>query len=411
VLLNTYALLAIFSAILILAFIYDDFADKIKIPAIILLIATGVGLKELSIAVDIRVADLNSLLPTVGTVALLLIVLEGALELRIHNRTGSVIQKTALSATAGIVLTSLSIAFFISLITEESMRQSLISAIPFSIISSAVAIPTVSNLARSKKDFVIYESTLSDIIGIVFFNFMVSNEIIDFNSFAELGGNLLAIIAISFLSTFALIFALKHLKSKARFTLIISILVLVYSTSKMLHLSALVVVLVFGFILNNIDKIKIEWFSRNFNYAKQKVDTKTLYSFTTELAFAAKALMFVLFGFTIDQKEITEVSSIVNGLAIIAIYLIIRYLVLLALILPKLPNLFIAPKGLITIILFISIPAKEAIDGISSGTVLVVVIISCAIMPIGFVLSNRNEQKAKDTKDKENYNELEVEII
>ena len=66
-LLNTYALLAIFSAILILAFIYDDFADKIKIPAIILLIATGVGLKELSIAVDIRVADLNSLLPTVGT--------------------------------------------------------------------------------------------------------------------------------------------------------------------------------------------------------------------------------------------------------------------------------------------------------------------------------------------------------
>jgi len=67
VLLNTYALLAIFSAILILAFIYDDFADKIKIPAIILLIATGVGLKELSIAVDIRVADLNSLLPTVGT--------------------------------------------------------------------------------------------------------------------------------------------------------------------------------------------------------------------------------------------------------------------------------------------------------------------------------------------------------
>jgi NhaP-type Na+/H+ or K+/H+ antiporter len=178
----------------------------------------------------------------------------------------------------------------------------------------------------------------------------------------------------------------------------------------MLHLSALVVVLVFGFILNNIDKIKIEWFSRNFNYAKQKVDTKTLYSFTTELAFAAKALMFVLFGFTIDQKEITEVSSIVNGLAIIAIYLIIRYLVLLALILPKLPNLFIAPKGLITIILFISIPAKEAIDGISSGTVLVVVIISCNYAN-WFVLSNRNEQKVKDTKDKENYNELEDDYI
>ena len=69
-----------------------------------------------------------------------------------------------------------------------------------------------------------------------------------------------------------------------------------------------------------------------------------------------------------------------------------------------LPNLFIAPRGLITIILFLSIPASQAIEGINSGSVLFVIIVSCTLMPLGFILANRRESN----KERENYSELDV---
>ena len=85
--LNTYALLAILSGILIIAFVYDDFADRIKVPSIILLILTGIGLNELATLFSIKTPDLKHLLAPAGTIALLLIVLEGALELPIRPMT------------------------------------------------------------------------------------------------------------------------------------------------------------------------------------------------------------------------------------------------------------------------------------------------------------------------------------
>ena len=402
--LNTYALLAILSGILIIAFVYDDFADRIKVPSIMLLILTAIGLNELATLFSIKTPDLKHLLAPAGTIALLLIVLEGALELRVHNRTKATIRKAAASSLIGILATALTIAAYISYTTHDSFRLSLISAIPFSIISSTVAIPTVANMIKTKKDIIVYESTLSDIIGIVFFNFMIANRYIDGYSFINLGFKLIVVIVISVVSSLIIMLLLKKLKSSARFSLIISILLFVYSISKMLHLSALIVVLIFGMIVNNGDKINYRWFSKYLSYNKQKVDTKTLYSFTRELAFVAKAVVFVLFGFTIEISSIAEAQSIRNGTVIVVIYFIIRVIALKISRMELLPNLFIAPRGLITIILFLSIPASQAIEGINSGSVLFVIIVSCTLMPLGFILANRRESN----KERENYSELDV---
>ena len=45
--------------------------------------------------------------------------------------------------------------------------NSVIYSIPLSIISSAVAIPSAASLLKHQKEFVIYESTFSDILGVI----------------------------------------------------------------------------------------------------------------------------------------------------------------------------------------------------------------------------------------------------
>ncbi|NNF01606.1 MAG: hypothetical protein HKN22_02890, partial [Bacteroidia bacterium] len=84
------------------------------------------------------------------------------------------------------------------------------------------------------------------------------------------------------------------------------------------------------------------------------------------------------------------------------------------------PELFIAPRGLITIILFLSIPASYHIDRFSEGVVFFVIIVSSLIMMGGlmawkqpyeehFSLDQYNTpEDAKGKLDDENQGEIEV---
>jgi hypothetical protein len=49
----------------------------------------------------------------------------------------------------------------------------LLNAIPLGIISSSVAIPAAINLRPADKEFVVYESSFSYILGILVFDFIV----------------------------------------------------------------------------------------------------------------------------------------------------------------------------------------------------------------------------------------------
>ena len=73
-----------------------------------------------------------------------------------------------------LALTSLAISFFIRLlIPGVEFIQALVYALPLSIMSSAIIIPSVANLSNYKKEFLIYESTFSDILGIMVFYMII----------------------------------------------------------------------------------------------------------------------------------------------------------------------------------------------------------------------------------------------
>ena len=58
------------------------------------------------------------------------------------------------------------------LVEGMSWMSAIVYATPLSILSSAIIIPSVGNLTQEKKEFHVYESTFSDILGIMQFYFL-----------------------------------------------------------------------------------------------------------------------------------------------------------------------------------------------------------------------------------------------
>ena len=176
-----------FCCLLLVAYVFDLTASKTKIPSVILLLLLGFGVKQLTNVIDVHLPDFSPVLPILGTVGLILIVLEGSLELELNKSKSGLIIKSFFGALLPLVASAVLFAYLFRYLGNYSLKNCLTNAIPFCVISSAIAIPSVRNLTSKDKEFVIYESSLSDIIGVLFFNFIAFNETFDGYSFGHFG--------------------------------------------------------------------------------------------------------------------------------------------------------------------------------------------------------------------------------
>ena len=133
------------------------------------------------------------------------------------------------------------------------------------------------------------------------------------------------------------------------------LIVLIYSISKIYHLPALIFILLFGLFLGNLDELKG---FKLINKLQPDILDKEVHKFgelTTEIAFLIRALFFLLFGFLIETAEILNIDTILWAILITAGIYLLRAAFLKFMKIEFLPILFIAPRGLITILLFLSI--------------------------------------------------------
>lgn len=383
---SSYDIIIILCGLVIFSYLFDIFAKKTKVPAVLLLLATGVGLKFLSDALGFRSIDFSTVLPILGTFGLILIVLEGALELHFTADKKKVILKSLLASLVLLVITSVAIGFFIQYITDAPFKTCLINAVPYGTISSAIAIPSVANLVDSKKEFIVYESTFSDILGIMLFNFLLYNEKVSAFSFVDLTLETLLLLLLSGLFCFFLLYLLGRITHHIKFFLILAILVLIYAVGKQFHLSTLIIVLIFGLFLNNTSLLDFKWFKRYFDYPKFDKDLAQLQVLTAESAFLIRTFFFVVFGFTMELTELANIPVLANGLGTIAIIYGLRWIYLRFFNKGGLtPEVFISPRGLISILLFYSIPTNERLWGIGSGLLLFVILATSLIMTYGLM--------------------------
>ena len=387
----TISIIITVSILLLLAYVFDITASKTKIPSVILLLLLGFVAKLVTENLNISVPNLNPILPILGTIGLILIVLEGSLELEINKSKLPLIFKSSIVALIPLLIISFGIAYYLNHFEQLPLKLALANAIPLGIISSAIAIPSARNLLNNEKEFITYESSLSDIFGVIFFNFITLNDNIGSQTFGNFTIELLLMLVISFVATLLLAGFLNKIKHHIKFVPMIILVLLIYGVAKLFHLPALIFILIFGLFIGNIDELKHYKFIQKFHPVNFSKDVHKFREITTELAFLIRALFFMLFGFLIDIADVLNSETILFAVCITAGIFLVRYLILKLFKIQTNPMVFIAPRGLITILLFFSISISQQIEHIDKSLIIQVIILSALIMMVGLMRYKKPE--------------------
>ncbi len=371
--------------LLLLAYLFDISSGYTRIPSVILLLLLGWGVRQLTILFEVEISDLRPLLPILGTIGLILIVLEGALELELNKSKAPIIKKSLLSALVPMIVLSLLLALVFNFMEPVSFKTCLINAIPFCVISSAIAIPSVRNFSSSDKEFVIYESSLSDILGVMFFNYILLTEVVNVQSLGHFALQIVIVTIISFVSVAGLSLMLSRIKHHITYAPIILLIILIYTISKEFHLPALIFILIFGLFLGNLDELKRFKWIQKLRPEKMGQEVLKFKDITYEATFLIRAWFFIIFGFLMDAKEILNTKTLPLSVAIVAAIFLVRWLTLKIIGLPSTPLLYIAPRGLITILLFISIIPENTMGVVNQSLVIQVIIVTVLAMIIGLI--------------------------
>ncbi|HCL06409.1 MAG TPA: sodium:proton antiporter [Chitinophagaceae bacterium] len=378
--------------LILLAYLFDISSAKTRIPTVILLLLLGWALKQLTVFFSVSVPDLSSLLPLLGTVGLILIVLEGSLELELNKSKLPLVRKAAIVSFFPLIVSGLLLAWLFSYYGGYSYKQSLINVLPFSIISSAIAIPSAKNLDTYNREFVTYESSLSDIIGVIIFNFVALNAVIDATAFMHFGWQLILILVVSFFASVGLSYLLGRIQHHIKFIPIMVMVILIYIVSKHYHLPSLLFILLFGVFLGNLDELKQhKWI------AKLKPDdlNKEVHKFkeiATEAAFVIRTFFFIVFGYLIETAELLNTDTLVWAGIVVVVIFISRAIQLKISGIKLFPLLFIAPRGLISILLFLSIAQADKIDMVNNSLIIQVIILTALVMMIGMMGVKKNKK-------------------
>ena len=391
------------SVIIILSYFANVLAKKTNIPSVLVLIAMGIALRQVITAMGIEEIPFESVaLELLGTVGLIFILLEAALDLELSKEKLPLILKSASLALFTLAASSGGIAWLLNYAMDMDWFTALVYAIPLSIMSSAIIIPSVGGLSLERKEFMVYESTFSDIWGIMGFYLLLGNRTAEssLEIAKSIGINLCASIFISVAVSYFLVYILQKISSSVKLFLSIAVLILIYSIQKLLHLSPLILILIFGLMLNNHkiffanifkNKEGESWLGSLLDNKKMSGLRHDFHILTLESAFVIRTFFFVLFGATVVLTSITKYDVLFYGLAISVILYIIRF-VFLRLFRPEDPSslLYIAPRGLITILLFFQISSNypEMInDSFDGGILLVVILVTCVIMTVSLIQS------------------------
>ncbi len=380
--------------LLLLAYVFDISSSKTKIPSVILLLTVGWLVRQGAVFFQLNVPDLSSILPILGTVGLILIVLEGSLELELNRSKLGFISKTVIISFLPMLLFSFGLAAAFQYFGNISFKDGLANAIPFAVISSAIAIPSVQNLISKDKEFITYESSLSDIFGVIFFNFITLNDNIGTQSVGHFIVELIIILLVTFVATLGLAFLLSKIKHHVKFLPIILIIVLIYAVSKIYHLPGLIFILLFGLFIGNLDELKHYKFIQKLQPENLNKEVHKFKELTSETAFLIRSLFFLLFGYLIETNELLNQETVVWAAAITISIFVLRFIFLKLFKQNIKPLLFIAPRGLITILLFLSIPINQ-VTGLANKSLIIQVIILTAIFMMVGLMSNKTKTDEK----------------
>jgi cell volume regulation protein A len=368
------------SALLLFAYLLDIVGRRWKLPSVVLLIVAGIAMRQVLDSMQLHLRWIDPIVPVIGTLGLILIVLEGALDLKVSRERLPLIAKAAASTLLGFVATLAAFATLFHFALHLEVPVAVLAGIPFAVISSAVAIPASHGLPIHPREFVIYESSLSDIVGVlVFYAWLNADGSLQEFTYDLLGGGGISLAAAAAVALL-LYYLINQLEGHVRFLPLIAGLICLYAIGKELHLSPLIMVLGCGLLINNPHLITRNAKLRALHSANYDQTLKEFKGLVAELTFATKSFFFLLLGYWTDIAQMASLQAWIIAAAGIVIIYGSRWAILAVLRQPSAQALlWIAPRGLITVLLFLTASESGMLAGFPFGSVMLIVLATAAL--------------------------------
>lgn len=422
---NTSYILIILAILILVAYLFDEIAKKTRFPSVILLIITGMGIRSfVEFFTDLDYEFLNTVVPLLGTIGLIMIVLEEALELKINKQKLPIIIKGLLASVVLLLANLYLLSWIFQKFFQFDYPSAVMYSIPLAVLSSAVAIPSASVLLKIDKEFVVYETTFSDILGIAIFyyaidQFSVGKPVNSANEIMDLLGLILIISVISFVLTLLLKRVMQVIGNQNKFFLILAILLGIYGLGKQMHYPVLLTIFIFGVILNNAPRLIPRFINKKLKvtpYDRGLYDFKLL---TVGFSFLVRIFFFLFFGFSILYYEFNSYKPFAIGLGLFLVMFVVRWvyfsILKLKLSFNPTPILYIAPRGLISILLFLEIGVIKDFNvdgkGIVDEKLLLIVILTSMVFMLAGTMKKKKDVLIKEDEEESVQSDVESEVV
>jgi len=396
--LSSELLLILLCGLIILSYLFSVVSQFIRVPSVLLLLFAGIGFRTLAQAYDFDIHIPTEIVDGLGVVGLIMIVLEAGLDLELSKNKTSLIRDSFLAGLLILILSAALLTAILYYLLHAEITKCIVYALPLSIMSSSIVLPSIHHLTKSKKEFLIYEASFSDILGILLFNYFTGGEIFTLRSVGSFSLSIVVSIVLSLVVSFLLFLLLAKSRTQIKFFLVFALLIVIYLGGKMLHLPSLLIILVFGLMVNNWEKIPSKRAGRLVPHQQLVGIRHFLHSITAESSFLVRTFFFVLFGFSIDLDFFGNRDVLFIGTMIVLALFLVRFLYLQFFFKTKLlPEVFLIPRGLVTIVLFYKIPTSMKLSNFDDDILFFIILATGIIMSVGMMLyKKKNDEIIED---------------
>lgn len=392
--LNTEEILITLCSLVVLSYVFSIISRYFRVPSVLLLLFAGIVFRIVADKYGVQINLSEKIIESLGEVGIIMIVLEAGLDLKLGKEKVNLIRDSFLSALVIMVVSTGLITGILYYWLQEPVHQCIVYAIPLSIMSSSIVIPSLHPLTEQKKEFLVYEASFSDIIGVLAFNYFTAENTLTWKSVAVFSGNLAISVLLSVLLSFLLFAILAKTKMNIKFFLIFALLVLIYSGGKMLQLPSLLIILIFGLLINNWDKVLVKKLQHLFPNNEVEKLRHLLHSITAESSFLIRTFFFVLFGFSISLKFFKDGEIIMVGSVLVIALFLVRLLYLKFFVKTNVfPESYFIPRGLVTIVLFYKIPAHLKLGSFNDGILFYIILVTGIIMTLAMIFYKKKPEQ------------------
>ncbi len=314
--------LAAFAATIVLGFLGQVFFRLTKISDILILMAFGLAMAWFLDALDPE--PFRILAPVVGTFALLIILFEGGLDLRLRELFSGLGRATVL-AVVGFALSVLAVAgvaywwFQLPLLTSLLLGSILGGA------SSIAVMPIVRGLAVHPKTRVVLsvESALTDVLCVVGALTLIDILVLGTrpeveNVGREIGSSFAIALGVGLVIGPLWLKALDLLRNFGNiYMLTVAAIFVLFLGTETLGGTGAIAVLVFGVILGNAGAMRRVLGLHGHGFGRD------LRQFQSEVAFVVRAFFFVYLGLIFDVSLVT-MDLLVGSLVLVAVLMVAR---------------------------------------------------------------------------------------